>query len=96
MNTSSSLSYLPIDGTDTQITSNLYAQPLTFLNQIYPKVPWYPKSGMPCDSKDGCGAACSCSDKKCSMNIGSGTVFSSEVKYKFANKKKININIYYK
>ena len=66
------------------LQSQLQSQPLLFLNQVYPKNPWYPKDGQPCG--DGCGATSSCklinkSQKICVRNKQTGTVFSKPVIY---------------
>lgn len=63
--------------------SVLQSQPLLFLNQVYPKNPWYPKEGQPC--KDGCGATSSCKlvDKEriCMRNKQTGSLFAKPVIY---------------
>jgi hypothetical protein len=61
--------------------SLLYSQPLVFTNQIYPKMPWYPKTGMPCGS--GCGATGTCSKNGvCMRRPSTGTVFAEQVTYR--------------
>lgn len=65
-----------------ELNSSLSVQPLLYKYQIYPKTPWYPKSGMKCFD-DGCGATGYCDKGYCARNPTTGTVFDGEVQYKF-------------
>ena len=70
------------NGNNINLDSQLNTQPLIFTNQIYPKMPWYPKVGSPCGN--GCGATSMCSKNGlCVRRPSTGTVFGPEVHYKF-------------
>ena len=55
--------------------SNLYQQPLSYANQLYPKVPWYPKEGSACYKND-CGATGTCVQGVCRNNNSPNTAFN--------------------
>lgn len=89
-NTQISYPYVPLGPQNTDSTKQYYSpapefsdlsmQPLIFTNQIYPKIPWYPKTNMPCGS--GCGATGKCGPKGlCEIRPSNGTVFSGDVTY---------------
>lgn len=65
-------------------------QPMLFTDQLYPKIPWYPKDGMSCKTEnnnfygivtDNCGAAMHCNSGRCMRNTYTGTVFDGNVVY---------------
>ncbi len=61
--------------------SNLYQQPMMYPTQLYPKIPWYPNYGKPCQEGE-CGATGSCVNGSCTVNKGSlqnKTVFNVAV-----------------
>lgn len=70
--------YKYIIGTNSD-DGNLFQQPLTFNNQLYPLPPWYKKVGMPCGV--GCGATCNCINGICTRRNSNGTVFGEQADY---------------
>ncbi len=58
--------------------SNLFQQPLMYPTQMYPKIPWAPKTGMSCVEGQ-CGATGSCVDGVCQQNPVTQTVFGIDV-----------------
>ena len=65
------LSY-PSSGSD----SNLGQQPYTFRDQFYPRVPYYPSVGRPCNGPNQCGPMANCYNGFCGPNQQMGTVFN--------------------
>jgi hypothetical protein len=59
--------------------SGMYQHPLTYPNQLYPKVPWYPKTGMACVPGE-CGATSTCYEGYCVPNKTDKTVFNTEIR----------------
>jgi len=65
--------------------SNNNNAPLTYPIQLYPRIPWYPKSGLSCNSIQECGATSSCVNGTCIPNwmtkkTGNNTVFETPVR----------------
>lgn len=54
--------------------STLYQHPIVYPHQYYPKVPYYPRTGMSCNVGE-CGATSSCVDNVCVPNKTDKTVF---------------------
>lgn len=58
--------------------STLYQQPLLYPTEMYPKIPWYPKTGQPCVEGQ-CGATSTCSNNMCIPNSTMNTVMNVPV-----------------
>ena len=65
--------YGPGQGTYDNINA-----PLMYGTQMYPKVPWYPKTGQICTGPE-CGATSSCVNGVCVPNKTNKTVFDVEI-----------------
>lgn len=59
--------------------TGMYQHPLTYPNQLYPKVPWYPKTGSSCVPGE-CGAASTCYEGYCVPNKTDKTVFNTDIR----------------
>lgn len=67
--------------------SFLKSQPYTYIQQLYPRVPYYPKNNMKCNKSSECEATGMCKNNICTMRKSEGSVFSDPVVYKFKKYK---------